>query len=163
MAYGIITIQIANIQPLCRRCSRKYNQCQSPTWCTDSSFYRSIGSPQPVQLIKKNKQRRARTQIYGYVLTHEWMADYWRRHQLGGPGHGVDIQSKVSLRVLPLAGLTKLYRVRWDGDPDINEAIAVAVGHRKPNGEIKMASLERLDRVKEVLERDDEPSWYEMC
>lgn len=91
------------------------------------------------------------------------MTAYWERHQLGGSGHRADIPPKVISTVLPLAGLTKIYRVRWHGVPDVDTGIAVAVGYRKPNGEVKMASKDRIDRVKRALNRDDEPSWYEMC
>jgi hypothetical protein len=70
--------------------------------------------------------------------------------------------SNVINKILPAAGLTTLYSVKWDGNPPVCKLLAGVVGHRKQSGELKMASKERIDRVKEVLEEDKDPAWYEM-
>jgi hypothetical protein len=41
-------------------------------------------------------------------------------------------------------------------------AVAVAVGHKKRSGELKIASKERIERVKDVLGEDSDPAWYKM-
>ena len=74
----------------------------------------------------------------------------------------MDAASKVLNKIIPAAGLTRVYTVRWDGNPPVCKALALAVGHRKRSGEVKMASKDRIERVKEVLGEKNDPSWYEM-
>jgi hypothetical protein len=112
--------------------------------------------------VTRPQQRLARTKLYGYVLTEEWFMDYAVKHQLGGPSHSNDAAFNVLNKILPAAGLTKVYSVKWDGNPPVCKALAVAVGHRKRSGELKMASKERIEKVKEVLGEDSDPAWYEM-
>jgi len=95
------------------------------------------------------------------VLSDEWITNYANQHQLGA-AHHIDAASKVLNKVIPAAGLAKVYTVRWVGNPPICKALALAVGHKKRNGEVKMASRERIERVKEVLGEHNDPSWYEM-
>jgi hypothetical protein len=97
------------------------------------------------------------------VLTEEWLMDYAMKHQLGGPHHPMDASSKVLNAIIPAAGLTKAFSIKWDGNPPLCQALALAVGHKKRTGEVKIAPKERIDRVKEVLGEHSEPSWYEMC
>ena len=108
------------------------------------------------------RKRLARTKLYGYVLTEEWLMAYAAKHQLGGPSHVNDAVSNVLNKILPAAGLTKVYSVKWHGNPPVCKALAVAVGHKKRSGEIKIAPKERIERVKEVLGQDSEPTWHKM-
>jgi hypothetical protein len=59
--------------------------------------------------------------------------------------------SKVLNIIIPAAGLTKAFSIEWDGNPPLCQAVALAVGHKKRTGEVKIVPKERIDRVKEVL------------
>jgi hypothetical protein len=74
----------------------------------------------------------------------------------------MDAASKVLNKIIPAAGLTRVYTVRWDGNPPVCKALALAVGHRKRSGEVKIAPKDMIERVKEVLGEHNDPSWYEM-
>ena len=127
---------------------------------------RSLASEQPQ--TQPTEQRRCfkhqpvRTKLYGYVLSDEWITNYANQHQLGA-AHNMDAASKVFNKIIPAAGLTRVYTVRWDSNPPVCEVLTLAVGHRKRSGEVKMASKDRIERVKEVLGEKNDPSWCEMC
>lgn len=87
--------------------------------------------------------------------------NYAIQHELGAANR-IDAASKVFRKILPAAGLTNVYSVIWDGNPPVCKALALAVGHKRPNGALKIASKDTIERVKEVLGEDNDPSWYEM-
>ena len=49
------------------------------------------------------------------------------------------------------------------GNPRVCQALALAVGQEKRTGELKLAPKACIDKVKEVLERTNDPSWCEAC
>ncbi|KIM72693.1 hypothetical protein PILCRDRAFT_829618 [Piloderma croceum F 1598] len=100
-----------------------------------------------------SNHKRPRTQLYGYVLTDEWLMDYATKYQLGGPHNQNDAVAKVLRKIICTAGLSKVFTVIWDGNPPVCQALALAV-------EVRVAPKDCIDRVKEVLEHADDPSWY---
>jgi hypothetical protein len=58
----------------------------------------------------------------------------------------MDATSKVLNVIIPTAGLTKAFSIKWN--PPLCQALALAVDHRKRTGEVKIAPKERIDRVK---------------
>ena len=87
--------------------------------------------------------------------------NYAIQHNLGAVNR-IDAASQVLGKIMPAAGLTNVYSVIWDGNPPVCKALALAVGHKKPNGVVKIASKNTIERVKEVLGEHNDPSWYEM-
>jgi hypothetical protein len=100
--------------------------------------------------------------LYRHMLTEEWLMDYTMKYQLGGPDHPMDASSKVLNMIIPAAGLTKAFSIKWDRNLPLCQALALAVGHKKQTGEVKIAPKERINRVKEVLGENIESSWYKM-
>jgi hypothetical protein len=56
----------------------------------------------------------------------------------------MDAASKVLNKIIPAAGLTRVYTVRWDGNPPMCKALALAVGHRKRSGEVTIAPKDMI-------------------
>jgi hypothetical protein len=52
-------------------------------------------------------------------------------YQLGDPHHPMDATLKVFNVIIPAAGLTKAFSIKWDGNPPLCQALALAVGHKK--------------------------------
>jgi hypothetical protein len=122
----------------------------------------TIPDPNSHALAPRRKKRRSpRTILCGYVLTEDWFFEYAEKHQLSERSNLADVIPDVIARILPEAGLTKIYTVRWSGNPPACEALAVAVGHKTRSGEVKIAPRERIERVKNALGTRREPSWYE--
>jgi hypothetical protein len=38
--------------------------------------------------------------------------------------------------IIPAAGLTKAFSIKWDGNPPLCQALTLAVGHKKGTGEV---------------------------
>ena len=71
----------------------------------------------------------------------------------------MDATSKIVNMIIPAAELTKAFSFKQDGNPSLCQALALAVGHKKRTGKVKIAPKER---VNEVWDENGEPSWYEV-
>jgi hypothetical protein len=80
------------------------------------------------------------------------------------PHHPMDATLKVFNVIISEAGLKgiQLHQMGRKILP-LCQALALAVGHKKRTGEVKIAPKEMIDRVEEVLGENSEPSRYEMC
>lgn len=101
------------------------------------------------------KPRRVRTQLYGYVLTPDWINEFAARKQVGTPGHYLDTSSSVVSYILNETRFRRAYAVKWKD----SIALCIAIAHNKSAEGLKLATPERIERVKRVMEVDEEPSW----
>jgi hypothetical protein len=83
---------------------------------------------------------------------------YAVKHRLGGLNNRNDAVAKVLNTTIPTAGLLRVFTVIWEGNPPVCQALALAVGQEKRTGEVRIAPKECIDKVKEVLERTDDPN-----
>ncbi|KIL59967.1 hypothetical protein M378DRAFT_180606 [Amanita muscaria Koide BX008] len=94
------------------------------------------------------KPRRVRTQLYGYVLTQDWINDFAARKQIGTPGHYIDTSSSVVFHILRETRFRRAYAVKWKD----SIVLCIAVAHNKSAKGLKLATSERIERVKRVME-----------
>jgi len=102
------------------------------------------------------KPRRVRTKLYGYVLTPDWISDFAARKHIGTPGYYVDTSSSVVLYILRETCFRRAYAVKWKD----SVALCIAIAHNRSAEGLKLATPERIEMVKRVLEVDEEPSWF---
>lgn len=102
------------------------------------------------------KPRLARTQLYGYVLTKDWIQDFAARKQITKPNDVLNTTSRVVFAILRDTHFRRAYTVKWED----GIALCIAIAHNKSADGLKLATPERIERVKRVLEIDEEPSWY---
>jgi hypothetical protein len=88
-------------------------------------------------------------QIYGYVLTNQWIKDFAARNDLESPGRFLSTASSVVTKI------TQDSSVKCEAEP----ALYIGIGHNRDENGLKLITRERIDRVKEVMEVD-EPSLY---
>jgi hypothetical protein len=123
-----------------------------------TAFFRDASHPdsQHPSSNTSKKPRRVRTQLYGYVLTQDWINGFAARKQIGTPGHYLDTSSSVVFHILRETRFRRAYAVKW-GD---SIALCIAVAHNKSAEGLQLATFERIERVKRVMEVDAEPSWF---
>ena len=108
---------------------------------------------------KKPRSRRVRTQLYGYVLTPDWIKEFAARKKIGTQKHYLDTSSSVVLYILRETRFRRAFAVKWKD----SIALCIAVAHNKSPEGFKLATPERIKKVKQVMELDDseEPSWHD--
>jgi hypothetical protein len=89
-------------------------------------------------------------------LTHEWINNFAARKQIGTPGHYLDTSSSVVLHILRETRFRRAYAVKWGG----SIALCIAIAHNKSAEGLKLATSERIERLKRVMEVEEEPSWF---
>ena len=107
----------------------------------------------------RQKPQRVRTQLYGYVLTHDWINDFAARKQIGTPGHYLDTSSSVVFHILRETRFRRAYAVKWED----SIALCIAVAHNKSPEGLKLATSERIERLKRVMEVEEDPSWFNVA
>ena len=113
---------------------------------------------EPLSCIQcRQKTRRVRTQLYGYVLTHDWINDFATRKQIGTPGHYLDTSSSVVFHILRETRFRRAYAVKWED----SIALCIAVAHNKSAEGLKLATSERIERLKRVMEVEEDPCWFD--
>ena len=101
------------------------------------------------------KPRRVRTRLYGYVLTPDWIKEFAARKNIGTQSHYLDTSSSVVLYILRKTHFRRAYAVKWKD----SVALCIAVAHNKSAEGLKLATPERIERLKQVMEMDEDPSW----
>ena len=101
------------------------------------------------------KPRHVQTQLYGYVLTPDWIKEFAARKKIGMRRHYLDTSSSVVSHILNEACLRRPYVVKWKG----SVAVCIAVAHNKSAEGLKLATPERIEKLKRIMEVDEEPSW----
>lgn len=127
-----------------------------------SSTYRGPSNPlpsQPASSVSRKEPKRFRTQIYGYVLTEEWIRDFAERKNLSTPDNLLDTTSNVVMKILRETRIRKPYIVKWEDDC----ALCIAIAHNQTPEGIQLATPEKIERVKRAMELDEEPSWHYMA
>ena len=89
-------------------------------------------------------------------MTQDWINDFAARKQIGTPGHYLDISSSVVFYILRENRFRKAYAVEWKD----SIALCIAVAHNKSAGGLRLATSERIEKVKRVMDVDVEPSWF---
>ena len=108
------------------------------------------------QLNTRMKSRCVRTKLYRYVLTPDWITDFAARKHTGTPGYYVDTSLSVVLYILRETCFRRAYAVKWKD----SVTLCIAIAHKKSIEGLKLATPERIEMVKWVLEVDQEPSWF---
>ena len=65
--------------------------------------------------------------------------------------------SNVVLHMLRETCFRRAYAVKWKD----SVALCIAIAHKKSAEGLKLATPERIEMVKRVLEVDEEPSWFD--
>ena len=86
----------------------------------------------------------------------DWISEFAARKHIGSPGYYVDTSSSVVLYILRETCSRRAYAVKWKD----SVALCIAIAHNKSAEGLKLATPERIEMVKRVLEVDEEPSWF---
>jgi hypothetical protein len=93
-----------------------------------------ISSANPIyrcRNLSSQSKRPRRAQIYGYVLTINWIKLFAARKQIGSPDHLIDMCSSVVTHILRESNLARAYAVEWENDV----ALCIGIAHnRNPGG-----------------------------
>jgi hypothetical protein len=101
------------------------------------------------------KHRRVRTQLYGYVLTPDWIKICSEKENRHAGAYYLDTSSSVVFYILRETRFRRAYAVKWKD----SIALCIAIAHNKSAEGLKLATPERMERVKRVMEVDEEPFW----
>ena len=103
----------------------------------------------------QHASKKVRTQVYGYVLTPDWIKEFAERKKIGTRANYPDTSSSVLFYILNEASLRRGYPVKWKD----TIAVCIAVANNRSAEGLKLATPERIERLKRVMEVDEEPSW----
>jgi len=113
------------------------------------AFFRDTPHPdsQHTSSNASKKPRHVRTQLYGYVLTQDWINDFAARKKIGTAGNYLDTSSSVVFHILRETRFRRAYAVKWED----SIALCIAVAHNKSVEGLQLATFERIERVKRVM------------
>jgi len=92
-------------------------------------------------------------------MTEEWIWDFATRKNICTPNHLLDTTTRVLLAILPEARVRRPYVVKWNNDSD-STLLCIPLAHNQTPEGLKLATPEKIERVKRAMGLDEEPSWY---
>jgi len=108
------------------------------------------------QSVQSKRPSRPRPQLYGFALTDEWIEEFAANKKVtSSDGHISKTTSNVLLYILQESGFRPYVIQKDEGT-----ALCIAVGHNRTPEGLKFITRERINKIKRVMDIDEEPSWY---